>query len=614
MKFVNKLFVKIQRYFFNMKLQRKLLISYLLCILIPLSIIGAPFYVESAKRIMSERCDAANQAVKQYNKIFDEYIRQVDSITLLPYINKDLQKYLLKTTDLHIYNNIDITSKEAFSVLESQFQVNRTIDCVSIASLNGQILSQSKYGRVKAEYEFINNPFYNDFFSSTGEITISPLHSPSYMFSPTYPAVTVGRKILDFKEGFYSGYILVDCSTDIFKKACTKVTVGKDEYILICDKKGNLLYSSRDFNQQSEQSILNKIKSEKSGDAVKTIEGEKVIVASDTSDYTGWQVYSIQPYSKIFKGVEPIRDTFVFLMFGCTALGIICSLAISKSITGPLDRLQKTMLEIQQGNTEIRAKVENSSEVGQFSACFNKLLDRIEYLLTSIKSIELKKREAELDALISKIKPHFLYNTLESIRMMAVIEDKKQIAHAIEALADLFRYTIRIKKDIIDIETELDYIKNYIYLQKIRYSDNLQVIYDVDETLMTHKIIKLTLQPIVENALKHGIDKNYGKGIIKISVKSSENCLLISVIDDGLGMTAEQLQKIKDSLENSEDENSQSIGLKNIQERVHLYFGNKYGLQIESRLNKGTKVTLKIPDYQDEEKVLKNAVSISNRR
>lgn len=600
---------KFIKFFSNLSLKTKILISYLICILLPLPVLGGFLYRAGIERITNQSCAVAQQAVKQYNKIFDEYIRQVDAITLLPYINKDLQNYLLKNTDYHTYMNKIVNREVIYSFLESQFQVNMWIDCISIVSLNGQILSQSKYGRVKAEYSVLDNSFYSDFFTSTGEITLSQVHRPSYMFAPTNYVFTAGRKILDFREGFYSGYILVDCSTDIFKRACEKVTLGKKEYILITDKYGNLLYSSRNPNAADDQIILDTIKDGEREKPLHKIQGEKVIVASDKSNLTEWIVYSIQPYSMILDAVQPVKNTFNNLIAISSILGIFFSVVISRSVTGPLFRLQDTIKKIQQGNTKLRANVENTSEVGQLSLTFNQLLDKTEYLVTSLKSIELKRKEAQLEALMSKINPHFLYNTLDSIRMMAVTEGKKDIARAIEALAGLFRYTIRLKKDIIDIKTEIEYIEDYVLLQKIRYEDDLNVIYDIDPSLLNHKIIKLTLQPLVENAIKHGIDRKSGVGEIRISVYSTDGNLIVTVTDDGEGMSFDGLQKIRNNL--SKDYAGDHMGLKNIQERIQLYFGPEYGLQVESKHGEGTTVTVKIPDYQDEEQVMKNAVSVS---
>ena len=595
------------------KLCTKMIISYLLCIIVPLIIWGGVLYQTSRESILEERRSAAKQSVKQYNKIFDEYIRQVDSVTLLPYVDKDLQNYLLQTPGKRSYagyfNNID----SIYRILEDQFLINKEIDYISLASLNGQILSLSANGRIRAEYEFLGNEEYAELFSSTGELIFSSRHMSRYWFAPREPVFTVGRKILDFYEGFYSGYILVDCSMDIFDRVCKQMGEGEEKHVLIADGKGRLLYTSEKKNSwENEESVLSLAQQNTGKRLTWSMNGQEVYSVMDTSETTGWTVYEVLPCSAILDSIKPIRNVVFILSGCCIMLAILCSLIIANSISNPIRHLQKIMAQVEEGNTALRSDIKNQSEVGQLSLTFNHLLDRIEQLLTVIKGIEIKKREAQLDALMSQINPHFLYNTLESIRMMAVIEDQDDIARAIEALSDLFRYTIRGHSDIIDVEEELEYIKNYILLQKIRFEDRLQDEYDVDETLLHHKMIKLTIQPLVENAIVHGLTDSDCQGFIRISVKREGGDLLISVQDNGVGIAPNKLREITAQL-NTGGEAGTGIGLNNIHQRIVMYFGKGYGLSLTSRPMKGTCAVLRLPATTDGEWVKQNVINFSGR-
>lgn len=603
--------------FHNLNLRPKLIIAYLISFLLPLSIMGGIFYVMSANRLEQELRQTSMQSVKQFNKIFDEYINQIDTITLMPYIETNVQRYLLKTSGAKTYEELysAIRMESVTQFLENLLKVKRDIDFVSIVSLNGQVVTRSKYGFVKPQFTYINDPLYQPLRQSSGELTIIPTHSSDYMFAPSHPVFSVGRKILDFKEGFYSGYIVVDCNMDVFEKALAKIHIGQSGYFLVAGDDGSLLYSSnRSADKAGEDTsiIRNQHMIGNEMNTVEEINGKKMMVVGDRSPYTGWTVFAVMPHAEIQKNVETIKEMFIFLSICCIGLVLFFSVIISNSVTTPIRKLQKAMRSVEKGNTETRVMTHYTNEVGQLSQSFNRLIERIDDLLTVNRGIEVKKREAQLEALLSKMNPHFLYNTLESIRMMAVIEDKEDIAKAIEGLADLFRYSIRTKSDIVDIRDELQHVEHYIFLQKIRYGDKFEVCYDIDEELLPYKMLKFSLQPIVENALSHGVDKKLGKGIVNIRVhRYNEHDLRIIVEDDGVGMDTNRLSEMRQYLSSQEGDRGQSLGLKTIQERVALYFGPGYGLHIESDLGKGTTVMLTIPIFQEEKRVIENVIRIS---
>jgi len=340
--------------------------------------------------------------------------------------------------------------------------------------------------------------------------------------------------------------------------------------------------------------------------------GNKTIV-SGTSSFTGWTVIGVLPYADIINRVQGIKFTFFLLAVIFVILVSVSSVLISRSVTKPMRDLQNAMKKVENGNTDIRVSIHNYNEVGALSHSFNQLIERINILLASIKKIEVRKREAEMDALNSQINPHFLYNTLESIRMMAVIEEKKEIAAATEALADLFRYSIKHRKDLVDIKDEIQHAVNFIRLLKIRYEDKFDFVVDMDNDIYQYKALKFILQPILENAIYHGIIKKPGKGVVKLSVHIEENNVVFNIWDDGIGMDAQKLCELREYLENVDMEDMKSIGLKNVNDRVRLYFGNSYGIAIDSSQGQWTRVKLAIPAFSNEEWVVNNVFGISCR-
>lgn len=620
-------------YLKNMGLRPKLITFYLASILIPLLIFGGILYAVSMTEIEAEMRKMSFQSVKQVNIALDEFINQIDTISLMPYTDLEIEDYLINTSGITFYpgrlrltpsgtriltrqnSKPDIEKIQAF--LNNLIGVKQDIDFMSIVSLNEGTITKSKFGIVKSQYDFFSEPIYNNLRNSTGEKVLTPVHKADYLFAPSKNVFSLGRKIFNFNEGVYTGYILIDCDAKVFDRICSEVSIGKSGYIFIVDKNGDMLYSSdknqKDISLNSIKQAMVKFRNQKNVNTIEDFGTNKMILVSNTSYYSGWTTIGILPYEEVLHRVDGIKNVFVYLSLICIFLVFVSSILISRSVSRPIRKLQKAMKEVEKGNTDIRVSIHSYNEIGELSQSFNQLLEKINSLLASIKSIEIKKHQAELESLKSQINPHFLYNTLESIRMIAVIDDNKDIADATEALGNLFRYSVRQRKDIVDVRFELQHAKNYILLQKIRYGDKFDVIYDIDEEVLDYKTLKFSLQPIVENAIYHGIEKKRGKGVLKVIAHKVGDDLQFEVVDDGAGIQLKRLIELREDIVSYVEDSAESIGLKNVNQRVNLYFGQKYGLSIDSVPGEGTSVKLTIPAFNNEEWVMGNVIGISGR-
>jgi len=580
--------------------------------------------------IEAEMYRMSYQTVNQVNKVLDEYINQVDTISLVPYSDTNMESYLAYVSGIKEYfydyrlstGGIRIKNKQALmpdtgkidNTMQNFVNAKQNIDFTSLIALNGDMLTKSRFGIVKPQYDFLKDDRYEELLVSKGEKVITPVHITEYLFAPKTEVFSVGRKIFSFDIGTYIGYILIDCNTDVFKRILNDVKIGKTGFILIINIRGELFFNSG-VNQSEERlkSIIASVLEKKEPSKIRDTGTGKNMLVSGTSSFTGWTVIGVLPYADIINRVQGIKFTFFLLAVIFVILVSVSSVLISRSVTKPMRDLQNAMKKVENGNTDIRVSIHNYNEVGALSHSFNQLIERINILLASIKKIEVRKREAEMDALNSQINPHFLYNTLESIRMMAVIEEKKEIAAATEALADLFRYSIKHRKDLVDIKDEIQHAVNFIRLLKIRYEDKFDFVVDMDNDIYQYKALKFILQPILENAIYHGIIKKPGKGVVKLSVHIEENNVVFNIWDDGIGMDAQKLCELREYLENVDMEDMKSIGLKNVNDRVRLYFGNSYGIAIDSSQGQWTRVKLAIPAFSNEEWVVNNVFGISCR-
>jgi len=298
------------------------------------------------------------------------------------------------------------------------------------------------------------------------------------------------------------------------------------------------------------------------------------------------------------KSAYSIRNITVIIVVVCALFTVILYLFISDKLTFPIRDLKNKMKQAESGNLEVKAHSTNSDEIADLCHSFNVMLEKIKELLeNSIKEHENLKK-SELKAMQAQINPHFLYNTLDAIVWMTEANNKERVVDITKALSSFFRISLSKGRDWITIKDEIEHVSSYLTIQKMRYRDIMDFEINMSEEILEYKILKLTLQPLVENALYHGIKNKRGSGLIIVKgQRHGENRLLLEVIDNGNGMTEERLAAVFEVLSNdSLDISKESgFGLKNVNQRIKLYYGKQYGLTIESEYTKGTHVSIIIP-------------------
>ena len=299
-------------------------------------------------------------------------------------------------------------------------------------------------------------------------------------------------------------------------------------------------------------------------------------------------------------------------------IGIIINLFLRK-IYLPILKLDKAMKILEDGDTDFEIDFNKDTEVYPISVTLNKMLKRLKDSMDSEYLAKILKKQAEIDALQSQINPHFLYNTLESIRGQALVEGVTEIADMTEALSRFFRYSISQKGNLVSLKEEMKNVENFFLIQQYRFNNKFQLIFKYDqsdEDVLDYLLPKLTMQPIVENSISHGLETKVGKGSITIRIVETEKRLIISIIDDGIGMDNATVEDLNYRLNNSmkeeplsKNKNHTGIALINVNERIKLSFGKEYGITIESTQAFGTDVEILLPLIKEEP-----IVPISERR
>lgn len=334
------------------------------------------------------------------------------------------------------------------------------------------------------------------------------------------------------------------------------------------------------------------------GSLVAETGGVKNIVFYRAIRNNGWKVVQIVPYDELFKQISQLRKiNFLLISLIFIAFSVV-SLLFSFQITKPLNRLNKKMSDVERNPFAPELEVKGPREIASLMRTFNKMTIRILELIRRLEQEYEKREELRFRALQSQINPHFILNTLNNIKWMAYLRQNGDVADMLSSLGAIMEMSLGKGGSLIALREEVRYIDHYITLQKIKYNDKLTVTYEIPESLLDAEVIKFMLQPVVENAIYHGIEPMHGKGEIHIAAKATEGHLVLAVQDNGIGMDEARLEGLRRSLQESggEDNNRHDrIGMANVQQRIQLQYGYGYGLQVERASGGGTLVTFVLP-------------------
>ena len=317
--------------------------------------------------------------------------------------------------------------------------------------------------------------------------------------------------------------------------------------------------------------------------------------------YIYYEVKDIQEARTEYQNFFMLMIRFSIIAFAAILILIVLlSYYIPLSITRPIRKLSEVTDQVAKGDLTVRSDIRTGAEVGMLSDSLNTMIDKINELLEQVKKEQIRLRKAEFELLQSQINPHFLYNTLDTIVWLAEAGEQKKVVKMVGSLSEFFRTSLNQGKDIISIKEELQHVRSYLEIQQVRYQDILQYDIQVEEELYKYLIPKITIQPLVENALYHGIKNKRGVGKIIISGRREEDHFSILIEDNGIGISEERLSQVRAGVKNKVSTGKDIYGLYNVNERIRLNFGEKYGIFIESTYGKGTVVSVILPYMQEQ--------------
>lgn len=538
------------------------------------------------------------------NKI-DDYMMDLNSITKLPLINETNEINFID--ELETFNETNVSSL-AFQKLTSQlfykiFNYKTYINSVFIFNLNGK----SEYNMLRASLYKEYNPKDEKWFRKTLEshgdpVAVSTFILPNISYNSDKPIYTfsMARAIINIDAYKVTGIIMVNNDIRFLESLCQKMLIVPNQRVLIIDREGAIVYDTikENITQKFDGTLFQM--TAQSNDETKRIKINQTdfIVSYNTSEYVGWKVVNIIPVNELNKNINQLRNSTALITFLLILLASLFVFIFSRQIVKPLKKLILLMKIVEKGDFDVKIKVEGNDEIGQVASTFNNMTGRIEKLINEDYINKIKQKDLELQMLQNQINPHFLYNTLESVRMIAEMNRDRKISSMVKSLGNFLRYSISRKQPLVKIKEEIEHLEDYIMLQKVRYENIYEIIVNIDQSLYENVIIKLILQPIVENAIYHGIENKGTGGKIDIYGYREGSNIIFEVIDNGKGMDSNKVGMLNDYI-NGLNASFTSIGLINVNRRIKLHYGDIYGLEISSTPNIGTKVKVTVPCIDD---------------
>ncbi len=553
--------------------------------------------------VRSSTLESNRAMLQQLVNQMDTYIQGMEQISMAVAADQEIQRLLNRNEDSpvlteEVKKNLNGTVQNR---LFNYTQAREDISDILVIGYNGEVIA--------SDIDAVINPWTSirekDWFSGAEAAFDRTVVSSSYvqnLIRDRYSwVVSLSRAILSLEDRRIIGVLLVDLKFNRIKELCHSLVIGRKGYNFILDKEGNYVF------HPTQQLVYSNIKKEPVRQILQTVDNPELFSFQDgdryylveTSDLTGWHVVNVTHDSDIvteWKSVQLIYAIIGLILF------LIVGLAtnrISSGITKPVRKLQEIMQSVETGEFRQVGSIRATDEIRELAREYDLMVTRIRELMEANTREQEQKRKSDLKALQAQINPHFLYNTLDSIIWMGEMGQSDKVVQMTSALSKLFRISISKGRELIPIRDEMEHVQSYLTIQEMRYRDKFTYEMDIDPDLYDMITLKITLQPLVENAIYHGIKEVDYQGYILITGWLEDNNMILEVKDNGRGMDQDQLNEMIQGLETPPEKrprlSRQGMGVRNVHERIRLYFGSEYGLTCISSPSEGTRIRVKMP-------------------
>lgn len=571
------------------RLQSKLMTYFFSLIMIIVIMLDIFFIYKMSEIVEKDTHVYAYEIVKQLGRNIESYIDHMQEVM-----------WMISSQDTSLINQLKeplnqkaVRKSYFLEEMRNRGSSNGVVS-INIFGENGLVLTDSASNAIKDYIDVKQMEWYTKAVEAQGKPVISASHTQNYLKNEGKWVFSLSAAIME--ENKILGIVLIDMSYKNLTDMCNDIQLGEKGYVYIVGQGQEMIYHPKQQLIYSGilQEDLARVMQQEEGSFTEVLEDKRLVTVHSLKE-VGWRVVGVSYIGELLVSKQEIIIPLIIL----TLLALVVAFLISKRIVSqtakPIRELTEHMQEIELGKLGVEIDTQSDTEEIQcLTASFKEMVYKIEALIEQVEDNQKKLRKSELKVLQSQINPHFLYNSLDTIIWLGEREECEKVVQMTAALARYFRLSLSKGKEVITIYEEVEHVKHYLQIQKIRYASKLTYTIEVSPDIFDEMIVKIVLQPLVENALYHGIKDLEEGGYIRVWGFREGNNIILEVYDNGKGMSREQIKNIL-KVPSSTSITKGGVAIKNVHERIQVYFGQDYGLSYESEYGKWTKVRITIP-------------------
>lgn len=550
---------------------------------------GVVLYTQLSRQLIVAVQDENQAVLSQINRSVDSYVRTIMKLS------DSLYYGVIKNADL----NVEPVNGQITLLYDNN---KDNITNIALLSKEGELLEAVPAARLKTGLDVTKEQWFGNTLERMDNLHFTTPHV-QYIFDNNenqYRWVITLTRAVEITHGTSAeqGILLIDIRYSSLQQMLENITLGNQGYLYMIGSGGELIYHPKmqliETGQMAENTVV--AAGYRDGSYREKYNGEWRDVSVKSVGYTGWKLISVTPEKGLPLNSLKMRLFAVFVVAAFLLVLVLTNTFISSRITTPIQKLEKSVNAIEAGDLDTEVYLGGSYEIRHLGRSIGDMARQIKALMEDIVAEHESKRKSEFHTLQSQINPHFLYNTLDIIVWMIENEQKQEAVKVVTALARFFRISLSKGKSIITVRDELEHARNYLMIQQMRFKNKFIYRIEAEEDVMDLVSLKLMLQPLVENAIYHGMEFMDGDGEISVKVYREDGDLWFRIRDNGLGMTSSQVESLLDEENHVSSKRGSGIGVKNVNERIKLYFGEDYGLTIWSEPDEGTTISIRLPE------------------
>jgi len=567
----------------------------LFCILLAFSllsvmIIAVVACVVSYRRVMDMAVITSEQMVEKTSKEIDGLLEDMTVLTRV--ISQDSSVQAVMRTQYAQYKDQFSDQFELDAYLSKLNQYNDNIFAMYFFADNG-IVGKSKYYAINGE-NIVESPYYQQAQNKETSLWLEPSVGSHFAITTGETLITAITPVKELGSGKYRGMVVVELE-EARVQSYLSTRISENGFLYIRDANGVPIIFPDDVGEEEQQHV----KEQERDDSRQGILFSDLQI-EQTLFHSGWTVVCVMPGMELARNIIDIVMIVCFVSLGVILLALLFAYRCAVFLVQPIIALDEKMQQVEQGDLSVRATAVRQDEIGALTNRFNSMIETIRSLMTQKLENERKLRLTEFKALQAQIKPHFLYNTLDSIIWMARTENNEGVERMALALTRFLKIGLSRGRETITVREELEHADNYLIIQNIRYKNQFAYEITAEPGIHDYLIPKLVLQPLIENAIYHGMKLKRKACALRVWARQEQGNVAIDVVDNGVGMTSERIQALRNTLQNGQGPRADSYGVINVNERISILFGKEYGVTFESALGEGSCFRITLPMQQKE--------------